>query len=154
MQRFILISFGFFITACGGESGAPLVSTYALSQNPPVSSNLCPSQTALDWNRLVASRCNHPEGEEGARFCYWGAREFEQRNFAYIQGPGCAIAVAQMQGGPGNSWQGQQFYQINEPILQSGIFGQYGWAAGPNWPLDRREPRAMNGEKVPTSTLR
>ena len=136
MSKIIFLLSAFLFVACGSDNNQPAVATYAYTQNGVGNNRLCPPQTAEDWNRLVASRCNSPQGEEGARWCYWGAREFQQRNSAYIQGPGCAIAVAQTQWCPGDNWRGQQFYQINEPILQSGIFGQYGWAAGPTWPVN------------------
>jgi hypothetical protein len=131
------------LVACGdGNNDQPLSTTYGYNQNLGAG-NLCPPQTAQDWNTLVASRCNTPQGSLGAQACVQGAYAFEQRNRAFVRGNGCTLAVSQTAWCPGNSWQSQQFYQVNESVLQ-GIYGQYGWGGGVggpgSWP-GRRYPR-------------
>ena len=80
--------------------------------------NICPSQVALDWNSLVAAPCNNSSGP-GDTYCGRGVEAFIARDQAFVQGPGCALATGQTQWCPGNNWRGQQYFQVNMPILQS-----------------------------------
>lgn len=118
-KLFSVLFFATILTACGNSNNQPVANTYGYNQNGYASQGgLCPQQVALDWNQLVAARCNNGTGP-GNTVCARGVEAFMQRDQAYVQGVGCSIVTAQTQWGPGADWRGQQSFQINMPILQS-----------------------------------
>ncbi|MGZ3703443.1 MAG: hypothetical protein ACXWSD_16875 [Bdellovibrionota bacterium] len=106
------------LAACGnGNNDQPVVGTYAY--NGVSYGGQCSPQVALDWNRLVASRCNNGFQGPGNHECSSGVEEFIARDQGALQGPGCALVTAQTQWCPGENWRSQQTFQVNMPILQS-----------------------------------
>ena len=108
------------LTACGNgnNNDQPVVGTYGYNQNGYAGQSTCPQQVAIDWNQLVASRCNNGTGP-GNQVCARGVEAFIARDQAYLQGPGCTMATAQLHWCPGENWRSQNTFEVNMGILQS-----------------------------------
>lgn len=145
-----VLSLGLVACGNGNDNNAPVYTGGAYGYN--AYGNLCPSQVAVDWNNLIASRCNiappqytggyRQDYERQAAQCVWGAKQFQMQ----YPGINCQFSVADqgIQWCPGDNWRSQQYFEINDGVIQS-IYTKFGFAAslpqnfnpnqfGPGWP--------------------
>jgi hypothetical protein len=69
------------------------------------------------------------QNQRQARHCIKNTQQFQLAH----PNIDCSIPVSQGRWCPGEGWRNQQYFQINNPIIQS-IYDKYGWAGVQNWP--------------------